>query len=104
MHWFFLFLAIGLEVTATAFLKASHGWTRAWPAAAAILFFPSSTIIYSLALKKIPVSTAYAFWSGLGTAAMVFVGWLIFKESITLMKGFFILVILAGILGLRLSS
>ena len=104
MHWLFLFLAIGLEVSATAFLKASPGWTRAWPSVVALLLFPSSTLVYALALKKIPISSAYAIWSGMGTAAMILVGWLIFNESITPSKGVFILIILVGILGLRFST
>ena len=103
MHWIFLICAIGFEVTATTFLKMSHGWTKLIPTVMALIFFPTSTLVYALALKKIEVSLAYAMWSGLGTAAMAVVGWLIFKEHISLMRGIFIGVIIFGIAGLNLS-
>jgi len=104
MHWIFLICAIALEVTATTFLKLSHGWTRLVPTLFALAFFPSSTLVYAMALKKIDISVAYAMWSGLGTAAMAVVGLLLFKENISPLRGMFIAVIIAGIAGLHLAK
>jgi small multidrug resistance pump len=104
IYWIFLFIAILFEVVATSFLKLSHGWTKLSPTMWALLFFPMSTAVYSLALKKIDISVAYAVWSGLGTAAMVFVGAYFFGESLTVSKVFFIGLIVCGIIGLRFFS
>jgi small multidrug resistance pump len=103
IYWLFLFIAIVLEVIATSFLKQSNGWTKLLPTIYAVILFPSSTLIYSLALKKIDISIAYAVWSGLGTALMVIIGWYFFKEQISAQKLFFIALILVGITGLRFS-
>jgi small multidrug resistance pump len=102
--WLFLLLAITFEVVATSFLKLSHGWTKLAPTLWALLFFPMSTAVYSLALKKIDISMAYAVWSGLGTAAMVFVGAFFFGETLQPIKLLFIALIVAGIIGLRFAG
>jgi len=101
LPWIFLFLAITFEVAATSFLKLSHGWTKLGPSLWAVVFFPMSTIVYALALKKIDISLAYAIWSGVGTAAMVFVGATFFGETISPSKLLFISFIVVGIVGLR---
>ncbi len=104
MHWIFLFTAIIFEVTATSFLKFSHGWTKLIPSIMAIIFFPISTMIYSLALKRIDISIAYALWSGIGTTLMAVVGWWVFKENLSLQKMGFMSLIIIGIVGLRFSN
>jgi small multidrug resistance pump len=68
----------------------------------AALFMGSSFLVYPFALKKLDISVAYPVWSGLGTAAIVVVGWLVFKENISLLKGIFIGIIVIGIAGLYL--
>jgi len=105
MHWIFLMVAIVFEVIATTFLKFCDGWPpKLIPAIFVVIFFPSSTFMYMLALKKIDISTAYPIWSGLGVLLILFVGIWLFKEQISLMKGISLFVIVAGITGLFLSK
>lgn len=104
IYWLMLLCAICCEVAATSFLKLSHGWTRLVPSLVAIALFPTSTLVYSLALKKIPISVAYAMWSGVGTVAMAVVGYVVFQETFSPAKLASIGLIIAGITGLQLSS
>jgi small multidrug resistance pump len=104
MSWFLLFLAICLEVGATSFLKLSNGWSKLAPSAMALILFSTGTFLYAFALKKIPVSIAYAVWSGLGTVGMVLIGWWFFKESMNPTKIFFISLIFIGVVGLHLKD
>ena len=104
IYWIFLFVAIFLEVTAQSFLKASNGSSRLLPTVIAFSLFPLCTFVHSFALKEIEVSTAYAVWSGVGTVAMGVIGYIVFKEQISLMKAVFMLVIICGVLGLLFSK
>ncbi len=104
MHWVLLIFAIAFEVTGQTFLKMSYGLTKFLPAFLAICFMPTSFLIYAFALKKINISMAYAMWSGLGTAAMVIIGGIVFKEHISMMRILFITLIITGIAGLHLSK
>ncbi|MBF0431593.1 MAG: multidrug efflux SMR transporter [Fibrobacteria bacterium] len=104
MLWMMLFCAILMEVFAQTFLKMSAGWTKLVPGVIALILFPTQFVIYSLVINKLPISISYALWSGLGTAAMAFIGWLWFKETLTALNWFFISVIIVGIVGLLLSK
>lgn len=104
MHWILLITAIALEVTGQTFLKMSHGWNRLALKAMPFVFFPVSFAAYYFALKKINLSIAYAMWSGLGTAAIALIGWLVLNEGMTPARGFFIVLIITGIVGLNLNK
>lgn len=66
MHWAWLIIAIVTEVAGTSSMKLSEGWTKLLPSIAVVLFFTISLFSITLALKGIPISTAYAIWAGLG--------------------------------------
>lgn len=101
--WIYLGLAIILEVVGTTCMKLSNGFSRLLPSLWMGVFYVLSFSALTMALKQIPVSTAYAIWSGVGTALIATIGFAFFQESATLMKiGSLILVIL-GVLGLRMS-
>ncbi|MFC1585919.1 DMT family transporter [Fibrobacterota bacterium] len=104
MHWILLFCAIGLEVSGQTFLKMAQGWSRIVPLLTAMVFFGTSFLIYSFAIKNINLSLAYPIWSGLGCAAIAVVGLLVFREHISPLRWLFIFVIVAGIAGLFLSK
>lgn len=106
MHWLLLVFAIICEVIATSFLKYSEGLSLAKIGSliGIVVFFPLSTFVYAIALKKIDVSIAYAVWSGLGTVSMVLVGSRFFNEQVSLQKGLFMCLIIIGIAGLWLSK
>ncbi|HMA66627.1 MAG TPA: multidrug efflux SMR transporter [Desulfosalsimonadaceae bacterium] len=104
LYWFYLFLAIVLEVAGTTAMKLSEGFARALPSIMIFVFYSLSFAGLTLALKKIDVSVAYAIWSGLGTALITAIGMLCFREPATLIKIASIGLIILGVAGLNLDS
>lgn len=104
MSTLYLLLAIALEVCGTTMLKLSNGLTRLLPSVLMLVFYVLSLGVFSLALKKIAVSVGYAIWAGLGTALVAVIGVLVFNESMTLWKLVSLILVLAGVVGLNLSS
>lgn len=102
MNWLYLIVAIGMEVFGTTMMKISQGFTKVVPSISMFIFFIGSLSFLTLALKKIEVGTAYAIWSGVGTAAITLIGILIFNENITILKIVSILLIIIGVIGLNL--
>lgn len=104
MEWMLLLLAIGSEVAATTFLKLSEGLTKLPPTVAMFGFYILSFGALSLTLEKIPVSVAYAVWSGVGTAMIAVIGFMWFREPVTAVKLVCIALILVGAVGLNLTG
>ncbi len=104
MSWVILFFAIMFEVAGTLTLKFTEGMTRLWPTLLMFAFYLGSLFGLSTAVTKIPVGTAYAVWSGVGTLTVAVVGVVWFKEPITWMRSFSALLIVAGVAGLYLST
>lgn len=104
MSWLFLILAIILEVASTVAMKYSDGFTRMLPSILMMVFSLSSFCLVTIALKRIDVGTAYAIWSGAGTAMITIIGFFAFKESFDLIKAGSILMIIIGVAGLNVSG
>ncbi len=104
MHWLYLFAAIAFEISGTTCMKLSEGFTRLWPSVGIFVFYASSIACLTLAVKVIDISIAYAIWSAVGIAIIATIGVLVFHEPLTLQRGFFLAVIIAGVVGLKLSS
>lgn len=104
MPYLFLLLAIVSEVAGTSALKASDGFSKLTPSLLVIVFYAASFFFLSLTLKKMGVGTAYAIWSGLGTALIVGVGIMFFREEITMLKLTSVLLIIIGVVGLNLGK
>jgi small multidrug resistance pump len=104
IYWLFLALAIALEVIGTSCLKFSTGFTKVIPSTLVFLFYGLSFTALGLALKKIDVSIAYAIWAGVGTIFIALIGFTFFKETITFTKLMYLLLIIIGVIGLKLSS
>ncbi|MCK4898994.1 MAG: multidrug efflux SMR transporter [Anaerolineales bacterium] len=104
MSWIFLTLAIITEVAGTVNLKLSEGFTKLWPSILIFVFYGISFSFTTLAVKKIDLSVVYAIWSGLGTALVVLVGILYFKEQVTPLKILSICLIVLGVIGLNLGG
>jgi small multidrug resistance pump len=104
MSWLLLVAAIVLEVCGTTCMKLSQGFTRLVPSVLLFVFYGFSFGTMTLAIKRIEVSTAYAIWSGLGTALIASIGILWFKESFGPVKAVSLVLIVLGIVGLNLSS
>jgi len=104
MHWIYLLLAITFEVMATLSIKqATLGNTYMWSAIIAVLYIISFSFVY-YATKHIEIGTVYAIWAGTGTALIVVLGWLIFKEDMNLYKIIGVLSIVFGVVLLRLQA
>jgi small multidrug resistance pump len=104
VSWFYLVLAIVLEVSGTTSMKLSQGFTQMVPSALMFLFYGLSLGALTLALKSIDVSLAYAVWSGLGTALIATVGVLWLKEPLNTLKIVSLMLIIIGVIGLNLSG
>jgi small multidrug resistance pump len=81
-----LALAIGTEVVATTALKASDGFSRLGWGAVVVVGYGVSFYALSITLKSIPLGVVYAIWSGVGTAAIVVIGYLVFGEVLAFVK------------------
>jgi small multidrug resistance pump len=104
MQYIFLLGAIISEVIGTSALKLSDGFSKLWPSAVVVLAYGLSFFLLSLTLKRMGVGTAYAIWSGLGTALIVIIGILYFKEDVSVLKITSILLIIIGVIGLNLGK
>lgn len=104
MHWFYLAVAIVLEVTGTTCMKLSQGFTRPLPSVLVFVLYMVSFSFMILALKKMELGVVYAIWAGLGTALIALIGIVWFQESASLLKIVSILLIVLGVVGLRLSQ
>ncbi|MBW0148799.1 DMT family transporter [Marinobacter arenosus] len=81
-NWVFLALAIVAEVVATSFLKASEGFSRLMPSVVVVVGYGVAFYLLGLALRTIPVGTAYAIWAGLGIVLVAAAGWLVFGQKL----------------------
>lgn len=104
VSWIVLFFAIVGEVSGTLTLKFTDGMTRLWPTVLMFAFYLASLFGLSVALRQIPVGTAYAVWSGLGTLMVALVGIFWLKEQVTLLRTVSIVLVIAGVAGLYLSG
>jgi len=99
MSWFFLFLAVLLEVAGTISMKISQGFTKLTPSLFIFIFYGLSFGALTVALKTINLSVAYALWAGIGTTLIAGVGILWFKEPATSLKLISLGLIILGVIG-----
>ncbi len=104
MAWLYLLIAGIFEVVWAVALKFSNGFTCLVPSVVVIVGGLASLFFLSLAVKQLPIGTAYAIWVGIGTVGVALFGILWFRESADFWRLFFIGVIVAGLVGLRLVS
>jgi quaternary ammonium compound-resistance protein SugE len=104
MAWLFVFVAGLLEIVFAVSLKNSEGFTRPGWVALFLLSAAASLFLLSQALKVLPVGVTYATWTGIGAAGTAVVGMLVLGESKDLLKIVSLLVVIAGIAGLQLST
>lgn len=103
-HWILLFVGGLCEVGFVTTMKLSNGFRIHKYSALTIIFMILSFYALSIALKVIPIGTGYAIWSGIGAVGSVLAGMIWFKESKDILKMLFIAMIIAGIVGLKLST
>ena len=104
MAWIYLFIAGLLEVAWAVGLKYTDGFTRLKPSALTILAMIASFALLGQSLKSIPVGTAYAVWTGIGAAGTAIIGMAFLGESREIMRILCIVLIVAGVIGLRLAA
>lgn len=104
MSWIFLSFAGLFEIGWAIGLKYTEGFTRPLPTALTVASMAISLGLLGLALKELPVGTAYAVWTGIGTVGTAILGIVLFAEPATAMRLACIALIVAGILGLKLAA
>ncbi|HAY21431.1 MAG TPA: QacE family quaternary ammonium compound efflux SMR transporter [Desulfobacterales bacterium] len=102
--WLYLAAAGVMEIAWAVGLKFTHGFTRLWPSVWTLGTMALSIYLLSLAVRSLPIGTAYAVWTGIGAAGTAIAGMLFLGEPREGVKVFCIFLILAGIAGLRLFS
>lgn len=99
----YLILAVAIlsEVFGSAMLKVSDGFKKIMPTLGVVSGYVVSFYLFSLALMAIPLSTAYAIWSGVGTALTALIGVIIYKEGFNIRKVLGLVLIIGGVALLR---
>ncbi|MFN3583559.1 quaternary ammonium compound efflux SMR transporter SugE [Phenylobacterium sp.] len=104
MAWVILFFAGLFEVGWAIGLKSTEGFTRLWPTVFTGVSLVASMGLLGLAVRSLPIGTAYAVWTGIGAAGTVVLGVVLFKEPATVARLACVGLILAGIVGLKLVT
>jgi quaternary ammonium compound-resistance protein SugE len=104
MAWAYLVLASLFEIGWAVALKLSEGFTKFWPSVATALSMVVSLGLLGLALRTLPLCTAYAVWTGIGAIGTVVFGILWFGDAVTAARLACVALILAGIVGLKATA
>ena len=104
MAWVVLFVAGVLEVGWAVGLKYTDGFTRLWPTVGTAVALVGSMALLGVALRTLPLGTAYAVWTGIGTVGTAVLGIVLFREPATALRLVCIALIVAGIVGLKLAT
>lgn len=104
MAWILLVIAGLFEVVWAIGLKYTNGFTKLTPSIITIAGMVISVYLLSVATKTLPIGTAYTIWTGIGAAGAVIMGIILFHEPRTLLRLSFLLLVLIGIIGLKVTS
>jgi len=104
MKWVYLVIAGIFEVGWAIGLKYSQGFTKTMPSILTLIGMVASFYFLSLSIKNLPIGTAYAIWTGIGTVGTVILGIILFKEPFDTIRMICIVLIVSGIIGLKLTS
>ena len=101
MAWTLLLIAGVLEIVWATAMKDSDGFTRLWPSVIGVTVSLASFVMLALALRQLPLGTAYAVWVGIGAVGVTIAGMVYFGETASPLRLFFIALVVAGVVGLR---
>ena len=104
MAWVYLMIAGVLEVQWAVTMKYTEGFTKLWPSVFCIMGMAASVYFLALAQKTLPLGTSYAIWTGIGAVGATICGIILFNEPRDIARILCILLIAAGILGLKMTS
>lgn len=102
--WTLLLLAALVDIAMAVALKHAEGWTRLWPSLAGLACANGAIVLLTMALRQLPVGTAFAVFTGIGAAGAALVGIMAYGESATPARLLFITLIIASIAGLKLTN
>ncbi|SRR5690554_2559606 len=104
MSWLILLVAGLFEIGWAIGLKYTEGFTRLWPTIGTVVSMVVSVVLLGIALKQLPVGSAYAVWVGVGAVGTVILGILLLGESASVFRLVSVGLIIAGIIGLKLAT
>jgi quaternary ammonium compound-resistance protein SugE len=104
MGWLLLFSAGCVEIIFALSLKYNEGFTKLIPSIVTAISGGASFYLLMLAIKTLPLGTAYAVWTGMGAVGVAILGIFLFKESVDIYRIISILLVITGIIGLKLSD
>ncbi len=104
MAWIILVIAAGFEVAWAIGLKYTDGFTRLWPTVGTVTAMIISVVLLGLAVKSLPVGTAYAVWTGIGAVGTAILGIVLLGEPAGAGRLVSLSLIVAGIVGLKLVT
>ncbi|MBZ4039746.1 quaternary ammonium compound efflux SMR transporter SugE [Novilysobacter selenitireducens] len=104
MSWIILVLAGLFEVGWAIGLKYTEGFTRLWPTVGTVAAMVVSLGLLGIAMKSLPVGTAYAIWVGVGAVGTVILGIVLFDEPVNALRIGSVMLIVAGLVGLKLAT
>lgn len=104
MEWFYLFIAAFGEIGFVVFMKMSDGFKRHHYTVLSALSVSAGFYFLAKSMEVLPLGTAYTIWTGIGAIGSVLIGIIFFKEDKSFKKIFFLLMILVGVVGIRLSA
>ncbi|WP_461630304.1 quaternary ammonium compound efflux SMR transporter SugE [Labilibaculum euxinus] len=102
--WVYLIIAGLFEAVWAIGLKYAEGFTKFWPSVITIVAMAISLYFLALAIKTLPVGTAYAVWTGIGAFTTAILGVVLFSEPIHFSRIFFLLLLLVSIIGLKFTA
>lgn len=103
MAWIYLLIAGLLEIVWAYFMKQSEGFTRLWPSVGTLAFMGVSFALLSLAMKALPMGTAYVVWTGIGAVGAFIVGVVFLNEHLSPLRVLAALLVLTGLVLFRLA-
>ncbi len=104
MSWILLLIAGLLEIAWAAGLKTSEGFTRLWPSVFTAVTALGSFVLLAMAMRQLPLGTAYAVWTGIGAVGAFIFGIVMMGEALTVARVASAALIVIGLIGLKLSS
>ena len=104
MAWVYLIAAGLLEIVWAFLMKQSDGFTRLWPSIGTIAFMVGSFGLLSLAMRTLPLGTAYTIWTGVGAVGAFLVGVTILGEQLSITRVVAAILIVAGLVAMKMSS
>ncbi|AHX13861.1 multidrug transporter [Dyella jiangningensis] len=104
MPWIYLVLAGLFEVVWAIGLKYTEGFSRLWPSVITVSAMTASIVLLAMAVKTLPIGTAYAIWTGIGAVGAVLLGIVLFGDSASPLRLACVALVVLGMVGLKLTG